>query len=49
MDKRSVETLAYVGSLVGCTVDVDERTIFKPEYVRMKIACRDVTKVSCIC
>lgn len=44
-DKRSEETLAYVGSLVGVTVEIDEKSLHKQEYVRMGIACRDITKV----
>lgn len=44
-DKRNVQTLAYVGSLVGVTVDIDEKSINRQDYVRMKICCRDVTKV----
>ncbi|TVU44513.1 hypothetical protein EJB05_03957, partial [Eragrostis curvula] len=44
-DKRSEKTLAYVGSLVGSVTDIDERSLHKLEYVRMKICCRDVTKV----
>lgn len=43
-DKRSVKTLAYVGSLVGVTVEVDDRSLSRIDYVRMKIACRDVSK-----
>ncbi|TVU24463.1 hypothetical protein EJB05_26904, partial [Eragrostis curvula] len=44
-DKRTEETLAYVGSLVGAIVDIDERSLYKQDYVRIKIACKDVTKV----
>lgn len=44
-DKRSEETLGYVGSLVGVPVEVDDKTLHKQEYVRIRIACRGVTKV----
>jgi hypothetical protein len=44
-DKRSVQTLAYVGSLVGATVEVDKSTLNRTDYVRMKIIARDVSKV----
>lgn len=42
---KSVETLAYVGSLVGVTVEVDQRTLHKQKFVRVRIGCRDVTRV----
>lgn len=38
-------TLAYVGSMVGVTTEIDESSINKQEFVRMKICCRDVAKV----
>lgn len=44
-DKRCPKTLAYVGSLVGAAVEIDEKSLTRVDYVRMKIACRDVTKV----
>lgn len=44
-DKRSMETCAYGGSLVGVAREVDERTLHKHEYVRICIACWDVSKV----
>jgi hypothetical protein len=47
-DKRCPETIAYVGSLVGATKEVDESTLHRTDYVRIKIATRDVTKVSAI-
>jgi hypothetical protein len=30
---------------VGKTVAIDESTRFNPEYVRIKIACRDVMEI----
>jgi hypothetical protein len=44
-DKRSVLTLAYVGSLVGATSEVDKTTLSRSDYVRIKIIARDVSKV----
>jgi hypothetical protein len=44
-DKRSVKTLAYVGSLVGATIEVDQSSLYRTYYVRMKIAARDVSKI----
>ncbi|TVU01395.1 hypothetical protein EJB05_53164, partial [Eragrostis curvula] len=44
-DKRSKKTLAYVGSLVGATTAVDEKSLYRQDYVRIKICCKDVTKV----
>jgi queuine/archaeosine tRNA-ribosyltransferase len=37
-DNRCKEILAYVGSLVGATSDVDELTLNRMDYVRIKIA-----------
>jgi hypothetical protein len=44
-DKRSKETLAYVGSLVGRTLEVDKSTLSRTDYVRVRIGARDVSKV----
>lgn len=44
-DQRSVRTIAKVGGLVGKVIEIDEKTRFRLDYVRMKIACRDVFKV----
>jgi hypothetical protein len=44
-DKRSDKTLAYVGSLVGATAEVDKSTLNKADYARVKIAARDVSKI----
>jgi hypothetical protein len=44
-DKRSKETMAFVGSLVGATVDVDETTLNRIDYVSIKIAANDICKV----
>jgi hypothetical protein len=44
-DQRSFATLAKVGGLVGKVMEVDESTSYRYDYVRLRIACRDVTKV----
>lgn len=44
-DQRLVRTIAKVGGLVGKVMEIDERTRFRADYVRVKIACRDVMKV----
>jgi hypothetical protein len=44
-DKRSEETLAYMGSLVGRTLEVDKSTLSRVDYVRVRIGARDVSKV----
>lgn len=44
-DQRSVRTLAKVGGLVGKVLEIDEGTRYRYDYVRMRIACRDVTRV----
>lgn len=45
VDQRSIRTIAKVGGLVGKVMEIDEKTRFKAEFVRVKIACRDVQKV----
>jgi hypothetical protein len=47
-DKRSVKTLAYVGSLVGATIEVDQSSLHGTDYVRMKITARDVSKIPAV-
>jgi hypothetical protein len=45
MEQRSLVTIAKVGGLVGKVIEIDERTRLRNEYVRARIACRDVTAV----
>jgi hypothetical protein len=45
-DKRSAPTLAYVGSLVGATSEVDLNSLHRANYVRIKIAAKDISKVT---
>ncbi|RLN12752.1 hypothetical protein C2845_PM09G07180 [Panicum miliaceum] len=44
-DQRSIRTIARVGGLVGKTMEIDESTRYKAEYVRIKIACRNIYEV----
>ncbi|CAL4976870.1 unnamed protein product [Urochloa decumbens] len=44
-DQRSLRTIAKVGGLVGKTLEIDEKTRYRDDYVKMRIACRDVTQV----
>lgn len=44
-DQRSVRTLAKVGGLRGKVIEIDEGSRYRYDYVRLKIACRDVTRV----
>ena len=44
-DQRSSKTLAKIGGLVGKVMEIDEGSRYRYDYVRHKIACRDVTKV----
>jgi hypothetical protein len=44
-DKKSEDTAAYAGSLVGATMEVDKGSLHRPNYVRVKITARDVSKV----
>jgi hypothetical protein len=44
-DQRSIRTIAKVGGLVGKVIEIDERSRFRADYIRVKIACRDLQKV----
>lgn len=44
-DQRSLITLAKVGGLVGKVTEIGEKTRFRVDYVRLRIASRDVSKV----
>jgi hypothetical protein len=45
-NQRSIKTMAKVGGLVGETLAIVEKTRLEGEYVRMRIACRNVTQVT---
>ena len=42
IDQRGLRTIAKIGGLVGKTISIDEQTRFRHNYVRVKIACRDI-------
>lgn len=44
-DQRSIRTLAKVGGLVGKVIKIDEGARYRYDYVRLRIACRDVSRV----
>jgi hypothetical protein len=44
-DQGSIRTLAKVGGLVGKVLEIDEESRFRYDFVRMRIACRDVSRV----
>lgn len=44
-DKRSYSNVCMVASKVGLPLEVDKDSLHKNDYVRVKIGCRDVTKV----
>ncbi|KAK3132998.1 hypothetical protein QOZ80_6AG0530650 [Eleusine coracana subsp. coracana] len=48
VEKRSIPNVCWVGSLVGLTLEVDENNLKKWDFVRLKIGCRDATKVPTI-
>jgi hypothetical protein len=44
-EKRSYSNVCMVVSKVGLPLEVDKKNLNKNDYVRVKIGCRDVTKV----
>lgn len=47
-EKRTKKQVACVASLVGIPLEVDKNNSKRWEYVRVKVGCRDVTKVPAI-
>jgi hypothetical protein len=45
VEKRSYANVCMVASKVGLPLEVDKDSLTKNDYVRVKIGCRDVTKV----
>jgi hypothetical protein len=43
--KRTEKRAPYVASLVGIPLEVDKNNLRRWEYVRVKIGCRDISKV----
>jgi hypothetical protein len=44
-ERRSEKRVAFVASLVGIPLEVDKHNLKRWEYVRVKIGCRDISKV----
>jgi hypothetical protein len=44
-DQRSLITLAKVEGLVGKVTEIDEKAKFRVDYVRLRIAYKDISKV----
>lgn len=44
-DKICDATLAYIGSLVGVTLEVDGATVYNHEYARILLRCVDVKRI----
>lgn len=44
-DQHSIKTLSKVGALVGKVIEIDEGSRYRYDYVRLKIACREVARV----
>jgi hypothetical protein len=45
-EKRYDANVAYAGSLVGVTLEVDQATLHKPECCRILLGCRDIDKIA---
>jgi hypothetical protein len=45
-EKRCDANVAYAGSLVGVTLEVDQATLHKPEFCRILLGCRDIDKLA---
>jgi hypothetical protein len=48
MEKRTEKRACYVASLVGLPLKVDKNNLKRWEYVRVKIGCKDITKVPAV-
>ena len=48
MEKRSVKRVSLISSLVGIPLEVDSANLKRWDFVRVKIGCKDVTKVLAI-
>jgi hypothetical protein len=45
MKKRTERRVSMVASLVGLPLEVDKANLKRWDYVRVKIGCKDITKV----
>lgn len=48
IDQRAVKTIAKIGVLVGKVLAIDERCRSRSNFVRIKLACRDVSRVPAV-
>ena len=48
MEKRSAKNVSSVASFVGLPLEVDVNNLKRWAYVRIKISCRDITKVPAV-
>lgn len=48
MGKRSIPNIWRIASLVGKAKEVDQDAVMKFDFVRVKIACRDINKVPAV-
>ena len=48
MEKRTVRKVSYIASFVGLPLEVDTNNLKRWSYVRVKIGCRDITKVPAV-
>ncbi|XBI43224.1 hypothetical protein VPH35_108020 [Triticum aestivum] len=45
LERRNERNVAYVASLVGVPLEIDMDTLHKPEYVRVRLGCRNVDEL----
>ncbi|XP_037449887.1 uncharacterized protein LOC119319518 [Triticum dicoccoides] len=45
MERRNERNVAYVSSLVGVPLEIDMATLHKPEFVRVRLCCRNVDEL----
>ncbi|CAN6199371.1 unnamed protein product [Urochloa humidicola] len=45
VERRTEKVACYVGSLVGVPIEVDKASLKRYEYARVKLGCRDITKI----
>lgn len=45
LDKRTERNVAFLGSLLGVSLEIDTATLHRPESVRVKIGCRAVDDI----
>ncbi|KAM3190599.1 hypothetical protein ACQJBY_068566 [Aegilops geniculata] len=45
LERRNERNVAYVSSLVGVPLEIDMATLHKPEFVRVRLGCRNVDEL----